>query len=163
MKFVLRWLIRHLIWYIYASHISRLYQIDQLNISSRFDNRLFTARVAKRAKVMFSQVCITHSVHREGDVKCTMGQVTWSDGGGFVTREVGQTSTPPPGQTSPPGQTLSPPPNQTSTPLVRPGHHPLWSDLHTPPPPGSREQGNTVNVRAVRILLECILFKLKFW
>ena len=65
--------------------------------------------------------------------------------------------------------------------LIRPGHPPPsrsdlvtppppWSDMVTTPPPpppppvrpghthpGSRQQGNTVNVRAERILLECIL------
>ena len=29
-------------------------------------NSVVTARVAKRAKVMFSQACVTHSVQREG-------------------------------------------------------------------------------------------------
>ena len=32
-----------------------------------------------------------------------------------------------------------------------------------PPPPEGREPGNTVNARAVRILLECILVSCSFW
>ena len=69
----------------------------------------------------------------------------------------------PPGQTTSPGHI--PPPDQTHTPchstprsrpLVKPppqdrGPHP------TPLPPVYRLDGNTVNARVVRILLECIL------
>ena len=63
------------------------------------------------------------------------------------------------------GSPIPPPPHEVTTPHL--GHHPpprlpppapgqTWSQP-PPPPPESREQGNTVNVRAVRILLEWIL------
>ena len=74
---------------------------------------IFTARVAKRAKVMFSQVCVTRSVQLQG-------------GGGGVC---------PPTKADPLPAKGDPPPAKAD------------------PPPA----GNTVNGRAVRILLECIL------
>ena len=47
---------------------------------------------------MFSQACVTRSVHRGGrcDIKCIMGYVTWSWGGGPVPGGGHLTPPPPP-------------------------------------------------------------------
>ena len=78
---------------------------------------IFTARVAKRAKAMFSQACVTHSIQPGGGVGNTKGL-------------------PPPPQvnTLPPGQHL-PPPRTRSQHLPPPP-----PDKHLPPPPGTRSQ-----------------------
>ena len=144
---------------------------------------IITARVAKRAKVMFSRVCVTHSVQRGGG------------GGGEVGNTKGHNTTlPPPGTRS---QHLPPPWDQVTTPPPPgPGHNtpPSWDQATTPPPPpktrsqhlppslppppGSGHNTSlpspppgpghnnslppppppgTMRRRAVRILLECIL------
>ena len=74
---------------------------------------IFTARVAKRAKVMFLQACVTHSVQQRGG------------GGGSETPKVS-------------GQHLPPPPrDEVTTPPSPP-----WDQVTTPPspPPGNRSQ-----------------------
>ena len=137
---------------------------------------LITARVAKRAKVMFLQACVTHSVQLQGGgggrwhTKCNMGP--------------GQNVYPPPGTRSEclpppplgPGQNVYPPPPGTrseclSPPPPGPGQNvypppppPPWDQVRmsTPSPPGTRSEclpppPKTTRRRAVRILLECIL------
>ena len=141
-------------------------------------NRLITARVAKRTKVMFSQVFAILSLNGGGgggggvtpDASCDRshgpGEVlSWGGGG---REEWTTTSPPPPNNTSaldnsslpPPWTTLPPPldntsllPPWTTLPSPWPG-----SKVTTPPPspPGNMRR------QAVRILLECILVYLLF-
>ena len=87
---------------------------------------IVTARVAKRAKVMFSQVCVTHSVQRWGGGEVLQHQ-----------RPLDNTSLPPTQDqvTTPP--TL-PPPNMVTTPPSPP--HPPGPGHNTPLPPGTRSQ-----------------------
>ena len=80
---------------------------------------IITGRVAKRVKVMFLQACIIHSVQLGGGgaIKCIMGWVIWSRGGGSVLGRGGWTFTPrvkgqPPaprvkGQPPPPGSKVN--------------------------------------------------------
>ena len=90
---------------------------------------LITARVAKRAKVMFSQACVTHSVQ------------LW---GGVGTK----------GLLLPPGKVIKPPSpspgHNTSPPLARSQHlsparsqHPPPGQVITPPPGHSAQAGDT--------------------
>ena len=126
-------------------------------------NDIFTARVAKRAKVMFSQAFVCPSP--EGGEEVTMGldhhhpPPTWD----LVT-----TPHPPPGNWSPPPcpppqpGTWSPPPAPpgTRSPPLPPPHLELAHHHHPPPPPGTWSPPpppHPVKRRAVRILLECIL------
>ena len=109
---------------------------------------LVTARVAKRAKVMFSQACVTHSVQLRG-------------GGGGGGRPGHNTSPPGPGYNTSlpplgPGYNTSlPPPDQVTTPPSQhcdqgttppsplgPGHNTSapWERGSTPTP---RDQGST--------------------
>ena len=113
--------------------------------------RLITARKRSWGKVIFSEACVILSTGGECLTRCT--------------------THPPRTRHTPPEQI---PPDQTPPPLGS-GTHPPGADspprdqVHTPleqTPPGTRytppEQsvlGDTVNVRAVRILLECILVR----
>ena len=113
--------------------------------------KLFTARVAKRAKVMFSQVCVTHSVQLWGGGRwCPPPPVyhlpPWP---GHNTSPLGQVITPPspqPGHNTslplPPSQVTTPPSplGQVITPpSPQPGHNtslpPPPSQVTTPPSP----------------------------
>ena len=134
----------------------------------RFSNYdiIITARVAKRAKVMFSQACVTHSVQQGG--------------GRWATPKVITPSPPPPPGTR--WQHLPPLPGTRwqhlpSSPRTRWQHLPpspgtRWQ--HLPPPPGTRWQylpplqdhvttpppthpPGTMRRWTVCILLECIL------
>ena len=59
--------------------------------SSLLSDSIFTACVAKRAKVMFPQACVTHSVQLGGDTKCIMGCIPlWSEVNHFPSRVRGQ-------------------------------------------------------------------------
>ena len=144
-------------------------------LSEKCYHHHFTTRVAKRAKVMFSQAYVTHSGQRGviGEVGDTKGhtppprdQVATSPSPqDQVTTppHLNQVTTPPP----PPGpdhnipprtrsQHLPPPWDQVTTPPpLEPGHNtslpPQARTQHLPPPQG------TMRRRVVRILLECIL------
>ena len=123
-----------------------------------------TARVAKRAKVMFSQVFVILSPNGGG-------------GGRWATLMVNHL--PPPGW----DQVTTPP--SLLPPRMRPGYNtspppPGWDQVTTPSPPGSDQittpppplqdktrlqhlpPPGTMHRRAVRILLECILVYLFF-
>ena len=84
---------------------------------------------------MFSQVCVTHSVHRG------WGSAYWH--GGVC----------PPGKADP--QEGRHPSQEGRSP--RKADPPPGGQTPPPPPTGGREPGNIFNVRAVCILLECIL------
>ena len=86
----------------------------------------FTVRVAKRAKVMFLQACVTYSVQRGGGGG---GQHQWSTTSLPSSQDQVRTSTPPPPRTK--SEHL--PPTWDLVTLPRP---PTW-DLVTPPPLGT--------------------------
>ena len=109
---------------------------------------IFTARVAKRAKVMFSQACVTHSVQ--------LCKVFGGGGGRRGQQHQRSTTSLPslgPGHNTslPPGpghNTWKPPPDQVTTPpsplaryqVITPPSHP-WDQVITPPSPhGTRSQ-----------------------
>ena len=80
-----------------------------------------TARAAKRAKVMFSQACVAHSVQLRGEVGNTNGQPP----------SPGTRSQHPPPRTRSQHPLLLPPPDQVTTPpppRTRSQHPPgLWA------------------------------------
>ena len=113
-----------------------------------------TARIAKRAKVMFLLACVTHSVQVSGDVT---PNASWDRshgyrGGGRWSDPGGETSTTPP-QTGPPpprDRTTPYPPTHTpdrTTPPDRKGHWPPpgrkghWPPMPPPPPDSYRNYG----------------------
>ena len=121
-------------------------------------------------KVIFSEACVKNSVHRVGE--CLTRPPRDQAGTLPRTRQVhppgtrqvhprDQAGTPPPGtrQVHPPGPGRYTP---------RPGRYPPRPGRYTPPdqagtPPGPGRYTpprDTVNARAVRILLECNLFNL---
>ena len=104
------------------------YRVEQVRV---IDFLFITARVAKRAKVMFLQACVTHSVQ-------------WGGGGGNETPKVCEQHLPPPRTRS---QHLPPPQDQVTTPPSPPGtrsqHLPPpspWDQVTIPPPPLTRSQ-----------------------
>ena len=115
----------------------------QVTLLLQTKTAIFTARLAKRAKVMFLQACVTHSVQRRGG----------GGGGGGHQHQWSTTYPPPPPpqdqvrmSTPPPP---SPPPGTRSeclpTPLG-PGQNvyplPPWDQVRmsTPSPPGTRSE-----------------------
>ena len=137
---------------------------------------IFTGRNEVLAKVIFSQACVKNSVHRGG----VPDQAPPPDQAGTpLPPDQAGTPLPPDQAGTPPDQTPPPdhagtPPDQAGTP-TRPGRYPPGT-RHPPRPgrypPGTRHPPgpdplppnsrlrDTVNVRPVRILLECILV---FW
>ena len=121
-------------------------------VSRHPTERFITARVAKRAMVMFSQACVTHSVHRGGGGGgvCLLGACLLG-GGGWVCPHRGGLPTEgnlDSGESAywVGGGGLS---SERGLPTER--------GLHQGRPPGGREPGNTVNAWAVCILLDYIL------
>ena len=86
-----------------------------------------------------------------GKVMFLQASVILSTGGEYLTRYPPRTRHTPPG----PGTT----PLGPGTPPLGPGTPPRTTGpgTHTPPPPAQNMLGDTVNARAVRILLECNL------
>ena len=121
-------------------------------------------------KVIFSEACVKNSVHRGG----VPHQVPPPDQPG--TPPPDQAGTPPGTRQVPPRTRQVPPRDQAGTPLpdqagtpptrqVPPRTRqvpPRARQVHIPPGPGRYPPRDTVNARAVRILLECnLVFKMK--
>ena len=123
---------------------------------------IITAHVAKWAKVMFSQACVTHSVQVGGGEVTPNGSWDRSHGHRW---EVVWTSTPL-DRTTPPDRTTRPPSlDRTTTPWTGPPPNPSPQTGPPPPNPPPGYIQATVNGWAVRILPECIFVTkvLKNW
>ena len=110
------------------------------------------------SNVMFLHLFVSHSVHRGCLPQCMLGYTRPSRQTPPQDRHPQGADSPPPGADSPPGADT--PVGADTTPGSR---HTLWQQ--TPPgadaPPAQCMLGDTGNKRAVRILLECILVKIR--
>ena len=130
------------------SHFSRFpVRVGTLaNVSTKSKVSIFTARKRSLRRLCF-YTCLSF--------------ILFTGGGEYLTRYIPPTQTPSPQPGTPPG--ANPPPDQVYPPRSRhppgPGTPPLGQvhPLGPGTPPEQSMLGDTVNVRAVRILLECNL------